>query len=200
MLIGAVLAVTQTDMKRLLAYSSIANAGYLLVGVLALNKDGLSQHDVLPGRVRLLGARGVRHRHPGPRRRRRGHPPVPVGRPGPQEPALRRVFTFILLAFAGIPLTSGFTSKFAVFGAAIEGGQTWLVIVGVITSMLLAFPYLRVVVMMWLSEPGETTPTVSIPGVLTSAALAIGVIATLALGVVPAPLIDLTRDAAQFVR
>jgi len=66
--------------------------------------------------------------------------------------------------------------------------------------MVLAFPYLRVVVMMWLSEPGENTPTVSIPGAMTSAALAIGVLATLALGVVPAPLIDLTNDAAQFVR
>ena len=201
MLVGAVLAVTQTDIKRLLAYSSIANAGYLLVGVLALQQGRPVQHDVLPGRVRLLGARRVRHRDAGARRRRRGHPPVPLGRAGPHDrrcsPAL---FTFILLAFAGIPLTSGFTSKFAVFGAALEGGQTWLVIVGVITSMILAFPYLRVVVMMWLSEPGESTPTVSIPGVLTSAALVIGVIATLALGVVPAPLLDLTNDAAQFVR
>ena len=88
----------------------------------------------------------------------------------------------------------------AVFGAAIEGGQTWLVIVGVITSMVLAFPYLRVIVMMWLSEPSETTPTVSIPGFLTSAALVIGLIVTLALGVIPAPLLDLTNEAAQFVR
>ena len=110
------------------------------------------------------------------------------------------MFTFILLAFAGIPLTSGFTSKFAVFGAALEGGQTWLVIVGVITSMILAFPYLRVVVMMWLSEPGESTPTVSIPGALTAAALTIGVVATLVLGVVPAPLLDLANGAAEFVR
>ena len=86
------------------------------------------------------------------------------------------------------------------FGAAIDGGQTWLVIVGVVTSMLLAFPYLRVIVMMWLSEPGESTPAVSIPGFLTSAALVIGVIVTFALGVVPAPLLDLTNDAAQFVR
>jgi len=119
---------------------------------------------------------------------------------GRKSPLYAGVFSFIMLAFAGIPLTSGFTSKFAVFGAAIEGGQTWLVIVGVVTSMLLAFPYLRVIVMMWLSEPGESTPTVSIPGFLTSAALVIGVIVTLALGVIPAPLLDLTNDAAQFVR
>jgi NADH-quinone oxidoreductase subunit N len=200
MLTGAILAVTQTDMKRLLAYSSIANAGYLLVGVLALNKDGLSStlfYLVAYG-FSVLAAFGI----------------VTLVRDadgeathlsrwaglGRKSPLFAGVFTFILLAFAGIPLTSGFTSKFAVFGAALEGGQTWLVIFGVVTSMLIAFPYLRVVVLLWLSEPGESTPTVSIPGFLTSAALAIGVIATFALGVVPAPLIDLTRDAAQFVR
>jgi NADH-quinone oxidoreductase subunit N len=200
MLVGAVLAVTQTDIKRLLAYSSIANAGYVLVGVLALNKAGLSSsmfYLVAYG-FSVLAAFGI----------------VTLVRDadgeathlsrwaglGRKSPLFAAVFTFILLAFAGIPLTSGFTSKFAVFGAAVEGGQTWLVIFGVISSMLIAFPYLRVVVMMWLSEPGESTPTVSIPGALTSAALAIGVIATLALGVVPAPLIDLTNDAAQYVR
>ncbi|MBM2617988.1 NADH-quinone oxidoreductase subunit NuoN [Actinoplanes sp. LDG1-06] len=200
MLVGAILAVTQTDMKRLLAYSSVANAGYLLVGVLALNEEGLSStmfYLVAYG-FSVLAAFGI----------------VTLVRDadgeathlarwaglGRKSPLFAATFTFILLAFAGIPLTSGFTSKFAVFGAAVEGGQTWLVIFGVITSMLLAFPYLRVVVMLWLSEPSETTPTVSIPGFLTSAALVIGVAATIALGVVPAPLIDLTRDAAQFVR
>ena len=165
MLVGAVLAVTQTDIKRLLAYSSIANAGYLLVGVLAFSRDGPVQHDVLPGGVRLLGDRRVRAWSPWCATPTARPPTCPAG-PGWAggrrcSPAL---FTFLLLAFAGIPLTSGFTSKFAVFGAALEGGQTWLVIVGVVTSMILAFPYLRVVVMMWLSEPGESTPTVVDPG------------------------------------
>jgi NADH-quinone oxidoreductase subunit N len=110
------------------------------------------------------------------------------------------MFTFLMLAFAGIPLTSGFTAKFAVFAAAIGGGQTWLVIFGVVTSMILAFPYLRVVVLMYLSEPGEQTPTISIPGALTSAALAVGVLATLVLGLVPTPVLDLANRAAEFVR
>jgi NADH-quinone oxidoreductase subunit N len=200
MFVGAVLAITQTDMKRLLAYSSIANAGYILVGVLALNKSGLSStmfYLVAYG-FSVLAAFGivtlVRDAEGEATHLSRW---AGLGR---KSPVFAGLFTFILLAFAGIPLTSGFTSKFAVFGAAIEGGQTWLVIFGVITSMLLAFPYLRLVVLMWLSEPGESTPTVSIPGALTSAALAIGVIATLALGVVPAPLIDLTNDAAEFIR
>lgn len=200
MLVGAVLAVTQTDIKRLLAYSSIANAGYLMVGVLALNKNGLSSslfYLVAYG-FTVLAAFGV----------------VTLVRDadgeathlsrwaglGKRSPLLAGVFTFLMLAFAGIPITSGFTSKFAVFQAGIEGDQTWLVIVGVISSMILAFPYLRVVVMMWQQEPTESTPTVSIPGVLTSAALAIGVLVTLALGVLPTPLLDVTNRAAEFIR
>jgi NADH-quinone oxidoreductase subunit N len=200
MLVGAVLAVTQTDIKRLLAYSSVANAGYLLVGVLALSKDGLSStmfYLVAYG-FTVLAAFGV----------------VTLVRDadgeathlsrwaglGRRSPLLAGVFTFVLLAFAGIPLTSGFMAKFAVFGAALDGGQTWLVIAGVVTSMILAFPYLRVVVMMWLSEPGESTPVVALPGGLTAAALMIGVAATLVLGVAPGPLLDLAGGAAEFVR
>jgi NADH-quinone oxidoreductase subunit N len=200
MLVGAILAVTQTDIKRLLAYSSIANAGYLLVGVLAMNKDGLSSslfYLVAYG-FTVLASFGV----------------VTLVRDadgeathlsrwaglGRRSPVLAALFTFLLLAFAGIPLTSGFTSKFAVFAAALGGGQTWLVIVGVVSSIILAFPYLRVVVMMYLSEPGETTPTVSIPGGLSSAALAIGALATLLLGIAPAPVLTLAGHAAEFIR
>jgi NADH-quinone oxidoreductase subunit N len=200
MIIGSVLAVTQTDIKRLLAYSSIANAGYLLVGTLALSKDGLSSsmfYLVAYG-FSVLAAFGV----------------VTLVRDadgeathlsrwaglGRRSPVVAGLFTFLMLAFAGIPLTSGFTSKFAVFAAALGAQQTWLVIFGVVSSMVLAFPYLRVVVMMWLSEPAETTPTVSIPGALTSASLGVGALATLLLGVAPAPLLDLTAKAAEFVR
>jgi NADH-quinone oxidoreductase subunit N len=200
MLIGAVLAVTQTDIKRLLAYSSIANAGYLLVGVLAMNPDGLSSsmfYLVAYG-FTVLAAFGV----------------VTLVRDadgeathlsrwaglGRRSPVYAALFTFILLAFAGLPLTSGFTAKFGVFAAAIEGDQLWLVIAGVVSSAILAFPYLRVVVMMWLSEPAESTPTVSIPGAMTAAALVIGVVATLLLGVWPRSLLEVTQNAADFIR
>jgi NADH-quinone oxidoreductase subunit N len=200
MIVGAVLAVTQTDIKRLLAYSSIANAGYLLVGALVLTRDGRasSLFYLVAYGFTVLAAFGV----------------VTLVRDadgeathlsrwaglGRRSPLYAALFTFILLAFAGIPLTSGFTAKFGVFAAAIGGGQTWLVIAGVVSSAILAFPYLRVVVLMWLSEPGETTPTVSIPGALTAAALMIGTVATLVLGVAPASLLDVTTRAADFVR
>ncbi|GAA2694767.1 MULTISPECIES: NADH-quinone oxidoreductase subunit NuoN [Actinoplanes] len=200
MFLGAIMAVTQTDMKRLLAYSSIANAGYLMVGVLALNKDGLAStmfYLVAYGFSVVAAFAIISLVRDSDGEATHLSRWAGIGR---KSPLLAGIFTFILLTFAGIPLTSGFTAKFAVFGAAIDGGQTWLVIFGVITSMLLAFPYLRVVVLMWLSEPGETTPAVSIPGFLTSAALGLGVIVTVVLGVAPAPLIDLTREASQFVR
>jgi NADH-quinone oxidoreductase subunit N len=202
MIIGAVLAVTQTDIKRLLAYSSVANAGYLLVGVLAVGKGNggvaSSMFYLVAYGFTVLAAFGV----------------VTLVRDGGEEathlsrwaglgrksPVFASLFTFVLLAFAGIPLTAGFTSKFGVFAAAVAAGQTWLVIVGVVSSAILAFPYLRVVVMMWLSEPAEHAPTVALPGALTAAALVIGTVATLALGVFPAPLLDLTTRAADFVR
>ncbi len=203
MLVGAILAVTQTDIKRLLAYSSIANAGYLLVGALAFSRDGLSSSMFYLAAYgfTVIAAFGV----------------ITLVRDddgeathlsrwaglGKRAPLVAGVFTFLLLAFAGIPLTSGFTSKFAVFQAAFGVGAPWqtaTVIAGVVTSMILAFPYLRVVVMMWLSEPGENTPTVAVPGAFTSAALMVGVLATLLLGVVPTPILDLANEAAEFIR
>jgi NADH-quinone oxidoreductase subunit N len=203
MIIGAVLAVTQTEIKRLLAYSSVANAGYLLVGVLALTKDGLasSMFYLVAYGFTVLAAFGVVTLV-----RDAGGEATHLSRwagLGRRSPLYASLFTFLLLAFAGIPLTSGFTAKFAVFAAAIGGGQAWLtalVIAGVVSSMVLAFPYLRVVVVMWLSDPAETTPTVSIPGGLTAAALTIGAAATLVLGIVPTPLLEMTTRAAEFVR
>jgi NADH-quinone oxidoreductase subunit N len=199
-MVGAVLAVTQTDLKRLLAYSSVANAGYLLIGVLAGNKLGLQSvlfylvaygFTVVAAFALITLVRDADGEAT--------HLSRWAGL-GARSPLFAGIFTFLLLAFAGIPLTSGFMAKLSVFGAAVDGGQTWLVIFGVLSSIILAFPYLRVVVMMWLSEPGESTPTVSIPGALTSTALGIGTLATLLLGVVPGPLLDLAEKAASFVR
>ncbi|HEY2793574.1 MAG TPA: NADH-quinone oxidoreductase subunit NuoN, partial [Micromonosporaceae bacterium] len=200
MLVGSILAVTQTDIKRLLAYSSIANAGYLLVGVMAWSSNGISStmfYLVAYG-FTVIAAFGivtlVRDSDGEATHLKRW-----VGL-GKRSPLYAGIFTFLMLAFAGIPLTSGFLSKFYIFTAVQGAGQTWLLIVGVITSMILAFPYLRVVVMMWISEPGEDTPTVSIPGFATSLALGLGVLATLVLGVYPTPVLHLAQSAAQFLR
>ena len=200
MIVGAVLAVTQTDIKRLLAYSSVANAGFILTGVLALTRSGLSSamFYLVGYGFMTIGAFAV----------------VMLVRDadgeathlsrwaglGRRSPLFAGIFAFFLLAFAGIPLTSGFTIKFAVFSAAVDGHAVSLVIVGVVASMILAFPYLRVIVLMYLSDPVEDGPTVSVPGGYTAAALTVGVLATLLLGVVPSQVLELANKAAEFVR
>ncbi|MGH3679033.1 MAG: NADH-quinone oxidoreductase subunit NuoN [Natronosporangium sp.] len=200
MLVGAVLAVTQTDLKRLLAYSSIANAGFVLVGVLAVGRTGASSamfYLVAYG-FAVLGAFAVvslvRDREGETTHLSRW---AGLGR---RSPLVAGVFTVVMLALAGIPLTGGFTAKFAVFSAALEAGEGWLVIAGVVSSVIIAFPYLRVVVMLWLSEPSESTATMVAPGLLTGIALGIGAFAVVGLGVVPGPVLDLAHDAALFLR
>jgi NADH-quinone oxidoreductase subunit N len=200
MLLGAVMAVTQTDIKRLLAYSWIANAGYVLVGVLAVGRAGASttMFYLVAYGFAVLGAFAVISLV----RDSDGEAPhlsrwAGLGR---SSPLAAGVFTLVMLALAGIPLTGGFTAKFAVFSAALEAGEAWLVIAGVISSVIIAFPYLRVVVMMWLSEPTDATARMVSPGVFTGAALGVGAIAVVALGVVPGPVLDLAYDAAVFLR
>jgi NADH-quinone oxidoreductase subunit N len=200
MVVGAVLAVTQTDIKRLLAYSSVANAGFILCGVAGLGPDGASStmFYLAAYGFTTIGAFAVVMLV-----RDAGGEATHLARwagLGRRSPVIAGVFTLFLLAFAGIPLTSGFTSKFAVFAAALGGGSVLLVVVGVVASMVLAFPYLRVIVLMYLSEPAEDGPTVTVPGVFTSASLALGVFATVLLGVAPGPLLDLAARASTFVR
>jgi NADH-quinone oxidoreductase subunit N len=105
-----------------------------------------------------------------------------------------------MLALAGIPLTSGFIGKFSVFAAAMGAGDNWLVIIAVVASLIAAFFYMRVIVLMFFSEPTEATATVEIPSVFTTIALAAGATVTVLLGVFPQPLLDLILNAGVFVR
>jgi NADH-quinone oxidoreductase subunit N len=108
-----------------------------------------------------------------------------------------------MLAFAGIPLTSGFVSKFAVFSAAVGSGGasgTVLVVVGVVCSAITVFVYARVIVLMFFSEAADDAVEVVTPSVSTTFSIAIGTLVTLALGVLPSALLDLADRASQFVR
>ncbi|MHA4853366.1 NADH-quinone oxidoreductase subunit NuoN [Rhodococcus sp. MSC1_016] len=200
MVVGAVLAVTQTDVKRMLAYSSITHAGFILTGLIAANDAGLSStmFYLLAYGFSTLGAFAV----------------VTLVRDadgevtemsrwaglGRRSPLIGVVFAMFLLAFAGIPLTSGFVGKFAVFQAAIEGGATPLVLVGVVSSAIAAFFYVRVIVLMFFSEPGDDAPTVVIPSVLTTAAVTVSAVVTIVLGILPQTALDIAEQAAVFVR
>jgi NADH-quinone oxidoreductase subunit N len=110
------------------------------------------------------------------------------------------VFSIFMLSLAGIPLTSGFVIKFSVFAAAIEAGATWLVIIAVMASVVAAFFYIRVIVIMFFSEPTENTATVAIPSAFTTVALAAGATVTVVLGVIPQPIIEMVSNAGIFIR
>jgi proton-translocating NADH-quinone oxidoreductase chain N len=202
MVVGAVIAITQTDVKRLLAYSSIAHAGFILTAVIATSAAGLS------GALFYLASYGLTTigafavitlvRDPGGEA---GHLSRWAGL-GRRSPLIAGIFALFLLAFAGIPLTSGFIGKFAVFQAAIAAGETPLVIVGVLSSAVAAFFYVRVIVLMFFSDPIPDGPEVAVPSIFTGTAVGIGVAATLVLGIVPEPLLSLASHAANqlFVR
>jgi NADH-quinone oxidoreductase subunit N len=198
MVIGSVFAITQTDVKRMLAYSSVAHAGFILIGIIALNKSGLSgsMFYLLTYGITTVGAFGILTLVRDPDGEAT-HLSRWAGL-GRRSPLIAGVFALFLLALAGIPLTSGFTGKFAVFSAGVSGGATPLVIVGVITSAMAAFFYVRVIVLMFFAEPVEDGPIVVTPGGATSSALAMAVAVTLVLGVFPQPLLNLANHAAPF--
>jgi NADH-quinone oxidoreductase subunit N len=116
-----------------------------------------------------------------------------------RSPIVAGVFTVFLLAFAGIPLTSGFVAKYVVFAPAIAHGALWLAIVGVICSAIAAFFYIRVIVLMYFSAPADDATAIAPPSALTTAAIGIGALMTVLLGIVPGPLLDLASRSSQFI-
>ncbi len=197
MVVGAVIAITQTDVKRLLAYSSIAHAGFVLTAVIAVSVAGLSSSLFYLATYGLttVGAFAVITlvRDTGGEA---GHLSRWAGL-GRRSPLVAGIFALFLLTFAGIPLTSGFTGKFAVFSAAIASGETALVIVGVLASAIAAFFYVRVIVLMFFSDPVPDGPEVVVPNVFSGVAVGLGVAATLVFGIVPEPLLSLASHAAN---
>ncbi len=200
MLGGAIVAITQTDIKRLLAYSSIAHAGFLLAGVIAATPSGISSVLFYLGAYSFvtIGAFAVVTLV-----RDAGGEATHLSKwagLGRRSPLVAAVFAVFLLAFAGIPLTSGFSGKFAVFKAAADGGAGALVVVGVISSAIAAFFYIRVIVLMFFSEPKADGPTVAVPSALTTLTITAGVVVTLVLGFAPQYFLDLANQASVFVR
>lgn len=209
MAVGSVLALTQTDIKRLLAYSSIAHAGFILTAVVGAAQ---LQSGVLAGQLTsvsavlfyllaygfaTIGAFAIVTMVRGSG----GEATNLAGWAGlaRKSPVLAAAMGFFLLSFAGIPLTGGFIGKWAVFVAAWRGGFAWLVVVAVVMSLVAAFFYLKVVVLMFFSDPAEDTEVV-MPSVATWAAVGVGVVATVILGILPGPLMDLARTAGDFIR
>jgi NADH-quinone oxidoreductase subunit N len=201
LVVGAVLAVVQTDVKRMLAYSSINHAGFILLGVQAATDQGvtaalfyLAAYTFMVagafGVVTVVGRRGDGRHHlddyQGLARR---------------QPVLALVFTIFLLAQAGVPLTSGFLAKFYVVEAAIEARSFWLALVAMVSAVIAAFLYLRIVLVMYagagddeVAEPAAGRPRLPVPAA-AAIALVVAVAATIGIGLVPDPLTKTARDA-----
>lgn len=208
MIVGSVVAISQTDVKRMLAYSSIAHAGFLTVGLSGAylgQEDGLAITSVssvlfylLAYGVATIGAFAI----------------VTVVRDsagetthlskwaglGKESPFLAGSFAIFMLSFAGIPLTAGFIGKWAVFSAAWGGGAWVLVVIGVLCSAIAAYFYVRVIVLMFFTDPVGDGPTVAVAGVPTTVVIALAVITTVVLGLLPGPMLDLAQNAGAFVR
>jgi NADH-quinone oxidoreductase subunit N len=200
MVVGTVTAVTQNDVKRMLAYSAVAHTGFILTGVIAQNEAGVSStlFYLFAYGFSTVGAFAV----VGLVRNPDGEEDTALERwagLGRRYPVVGIVFSLFLLAFAGIPLTSGFVSKFAVFKAAGEGGAIPLVVIGVIASAVAAYFYVRVIVLMFFTEPPDDAPAVVVPSVLSTAVVTITAAVTFALGALPQPLLDLANTANQFL-
>ena len=200
MLVGTVVGVAQSDVKRMLAFSSVAHAGFLMLALVSTSGAALS------GSLFYLATYGI----------------TTVGTfaivslvrdatgeathlgawagLGKKSPLAAGVFALFLLALAGIPLTSGFTSKFAVFAAAADAGAMPLVIIAVIASAIAGFFYMRVIVLMFFTEPGESTASVVVPSVYTKSVVVAAAVLTVLLGVLPQPLLDIVADASTFLR
>lgn len=199
MIVGTVMLVTQTDIKRLLAYSSIVQAGFILVGVVALDRQAVSGtivYVITYGFATLAAFALVAMVRSG------GNEATHLSQwagLAKTNPVVGGLMALMMIAFAGIPLTSLFTAKYAIFSAAVGHGGTWLALVGVVFSAIAAFVYVRVIVLMYFSEPtGETV--VLTPSALTGVAVTVAAILTVALGVFPAPLLDMAHNYSQFLR
>jgi NADH-quinone oxidoreductase subunit N len=203
MVVGSVLSVTQTDMKRLLAYSSIAHAGFILVAVLSFDKLGVAGtmfYLVAYGFMTIAAFAVVAMVRQGGSEAAHLSQWAGLGR---NHPVVAGVFAFLLLAFAGIPLTSGFTAKFAAFAPAVHfGGRAgvWLVVIGVICSLITAFVYVRIIVLMYFTEPPAGEAVVAqTSSPLNTVAITIGTAITLVLGILPAQVLDLAERSSQFL-
>jgi NADH-quinone oxidoreductase subunit N len=200
LLVGSFLAVVQTDVKRMLAYSSINHAGFILLGVQAGSVEGakavlfyLAAYTFL-----VAGSFGVIS---------------VVTRPGDigtsiddlkglsrDRPLLALVFALFLFAQAGVPLTSGFFAKFYVIDAAIDAHSTGLAIVAMLTAVVAAFLYLRIIVAMFMTADEDLPERRSIPVPFGAGlALALSVLVTLGAGVFPSLLADPAGDATPAI-
>jgi NADH-quinone oxidoreductase subunit N len=197
LIVGSLLAVVQTDVKRTMAYSSINHAGFILVGVQAATPEGveaalfyLATYAFLIagtfGVITLIGRAGDGH-----------HDLSDYKGLGHRNPLLAAVLAVFLFAQAGVPLTSGFFAKFEIINAAVDAGSVWLAVIAMLSAVVSAFLYLRIVATMYMSDEEESAAVGERLVVPVGAALSLGLclIVTVGVGVWPGALTGLAQDA-----
>ena len=194
MTLGNVVAIAQQNLKRMLAYSSIAHVGYMLVGIVA--GGGLGGGSVLfyllVYTFTIAGAFGIILLL-----ERSGEEAVGIGDTAglaTRHPLAALALALFLLSLVGIPPTAGFVGKFYLFGAAVRSGYVWLAVIGVLNSSAAAYYYLRIIVNMYMREP-EGPPAVIMPSFAGALAVAVALWGVIQLGLFPAPLFDLAQSA-----
>src|SRR5256884_5736 len=199
MVVGSVLAIAQTDIKRMLAYSSVAHAGFILVGVTAATQQGIqsSLFYLVAYATMILGGFGV-VMLVSIRGEERTSLASYVGL-ARRSPFLASLLTVFLLSLAGIPPTAGFIAKVGVFSAAVQAGHWPLVLVAVLASVIAAFFYLRVIVLMYMQDPQEASDTVPLrTAPMPTAAVAAPAFLTLLFGFFPGLISGFLHTAAGF--
>jgi NADH-quinone oxidoreductase subunit N len=226
MLVGAIVACTQTDVKRLLAYSSIAHTGFLLTGLLgvqaatALGDDEITSLQAVLFYLATYGPATIGAFAVVTLVRDAGGEATSFEKwagLGRRAPLVAGVFGFFLLSMAGIPLTAGFMGKWAVFTVAMSAGAWPVVLVAILSSIISVFFYVRLILLLFFRSeevPDEVVTggggvatatrtelaTVTTPSLVTTGVIAVTAALTLLLGVVPGPVLDLLADAGQFIR
>ena len=200
MVIGNFAALTQTNIKRLLAYSSIAHAGYVMVALAAHSQIGVAAAMFYLAAYALMNIGAfaiITHVS------RKGEKYVNVDDLAGlawKQPVTAALFTIFLLSLIGVPLTGGFFGKFYIFKAALDAKLVWLAVLGLLNSAVAAYYYLRIIVVMYMQEPGESTLTLEplSPGIRTTLwATALG---TLILGIYPTWLLNFALRSSALVK
>ena len=196
MVVGNFAAIMQSNIKRLLAYSSIAHAGYVLVAVAANSGTGSAavMFYLAAYAFTNIGAFAV---------------VTYFGRAGEKyvatddfaglaqrQPAMAAMFTIFLLSLIGVPLTGGFFGKFYIFKAALDANLIWLTVLGLLNSAVAAYYYLRILVVMYMREPGESVEKLPPAGALLQIAVYGSAVGTVLLGIFPSLVLDFANRAA----
>ena len=200
MVIGNFAALTQSNIKRLLAYSSIAHAGYVLVAMTAHSELGTAAAMFYLAAyvfmnvgafavVAYICGQGERYLNV-----------EDLAGLGARQPATAALLSIFLLSLIGVPLTGGFFGKFYIFRAALDAHLVWLTVLGLLTSAVAAYYYLRIIVVMYMHEPGEAMTDLPPQGAPLKAALWTSAAATLLLGIFPSVILGFVNGAASIGR